>query len=547
MPTVVSSRALVPIGRRIRNAPEDSDASKAIVLRRKQQGETEDLSKALILRAPDDGKDDRQALVLYRRRGAQEMLRQLVAWHKSSALLPPFRMDELIRIADSQFMASLRDLQNLQDPLYFFDDIIETIEHTREYVLFQAHGGNDPLQNPQFVTSTITIRIHNAYFRTAAWKYVRDHAKLLKDDLGLDDTNVFAQLKSNGAMSAAYLAIYEMLKHLEASSQKELGLLAASTGESRVLVSTCANSVEHYMQHIKDGPNGLVWDPAGGLKLHKSLVDTIIMEMVFPQARYELSILMLCLRDAIALGSDKKTDRFDQQVFDAIGDLSVALQLIDMMETPISGTEAKAWRTEQTSNITDAFTGVWKSSASAATHVAGIAQYVIPLTKTKTPATLEKMWDAINQTYVARAGMDIDILWGLEDSMNPEPQWSAWALTSTRTGEDAPDKALVRKIRPRPYTEERKKRLAIANEPAAGDDEPPPLVSDSEEDEDEDEDEDNLSDEEWSDDDRELGEDEQNYWDTLFRSYEAQEEQASKGKEKEKEKSAPSFTSPRLD
>ncbi|CAE6418073.1 unnamed protein product, partial [Rhizoctonia solani] len=411
MPTVVSSRALVPIGRRIRNAPEDSDASKAIVLRRKQQGETEDLSKALILRAPDDGRDDRQALVLYRRRGAQEMLRQLVAWHKSSALLPPFRMDELIRIADSQFMASLRDLQNLQDPLYFFDDIMETIEHTREYVLFQEHGGNDPLQNPQFVTSTIAIRIHNAYFRTAAWKYVRDHAKLLKDDLGLDDTNVFAQLKSNGAMSAAYLAIYEMLKHLEASSQKELGLLAAST--------------KHYMQHIKDGPNGLVWDPAGGLKLHKSLVDTIIMEIIFPQARYELSILMLCLRDAIALGSDKKTDRFDQQVFDAIGDLSVALQLIDMMETPISGTEAKAWRAEQTSNITDAFTGVWKSSASAASHVAGIAQYVIPLTKTKTPATLEKMWDTINQTYVARAGMDIDILWGLEDSMNPEPQWSA--------------------------------------------------------------------------------------------------------------------------
>ncbi|KDN33662.1 hypothetical protein RSAG8_13246, partial [Rhizoctonia solani AG-8 WAC10335] len=326
---------------------------------------------------------DRQALVLYRKRGAQEMLRQLVAWHKSSALLPPFRMEELIRIADSQFMASLRELQNLQDPLYFFDDIMETMKHTREYVLFREQGGNDPLQNPQFVTSTIAIRIHNAYFRTAAWKYVRDHGKLLKDDLGLDDTNVFAQLKANEGAAAAYLGIHEMLKHLEASSQKELGLLAAST--------------KHYMQHVKEGPNGLVWDPEGGLKLHKSLVDTIIIEMVFPQARYELSILMLCLRDAIALGGDKKTDRFDQEVFDAIGDLSVTLQLLDMMETPISGPEAKAWRTQHKSNITDAFTGVYKSSAGAASHVAGIAQYVIPLTKTKTPATLEKMWDAINQ------------------------------------------------------------------------------------------------------------------------------------------------------
>ncbi|CAE6497470.1 unnamed protein product [Rhizoctonia solani] len=523
MPTVTSSRALVPIGRRIRNAPEDSDASKAIVLRRKQQGETEDLSKALIIRPSDDGKDDRQALVLYRRRGAQEMLRQLVGWHKSSALLPPFRLQELIRIADSQFMASLRELQNLQDPLYFFDDIMETIEHTREYVLFKEHGGNDPLQNPQFVTSTIAIRIHNAYFRTAAWKYVRDHAKLLKDDLGLDDTNVFAQLKANGGIAATYLGIHEMLKHLEASSQKELGLLAAST--------------KHYMQHVKEGPNGLVWDYAGGIKLHKSLVDTIIIEMVFPQARYELSILMLCLRDAIALGGDKKTDRFDQEVFDAIGDLSVVLQLLDMMETPISGAEAKSWRAEQTTNITDAFTGIFKSSVSAASHVAGIAQYVVPLTKTKTPATLEKLWDTINQTYVSRTGMDIDILWGLEDSMNPEPQWSAWALTSTRTGDEQADKdrrALVRKIRPRPYTEERKKRLAIANEPAAGDDEPPLLISDSEEEYTDDEE---FSEEdEWSEDEAEPGEDEQNYWDTLVKNYqESEKAQASKERAKSPE------------
>jgi hypothetical protein len=77
------------------------------------------------------------------------------------------------------------------------------------------------------------------------------------------------------------------------------------------------------MKHVKESNNGLVWDPEPGLKLHKSLVDTIIIEMVFPQARYELSILMLCLRDAIALGDYKTTDRFDQAVFDAIGDLSV--------------------------------------------------------------------------------------------------------------------------------------------------------------------------------------------------------------------------------
>ncbi|KAG8732008.1 hypothetical protein FRC11_001107 [Ceratobasidium sp. 423] len=519
MPTVVSSRALVPIGRRIRNAPEDSDASKAIVLRRKQQGETEDLSKALIIRPADDGKDDRQALVLYRNKGAQEMLRSLVAWHKSSALLPPFRLDELIKIADSQFMACLRDLQNLQDPLYFFDEITETIEHTREYVLFQKLGGNDPRQNAQFVTSTIAVRIHNAYFRTAAWKYVRDHGKLLKD-LELNDLNVFAQLKANPALSTAYLELHGMLKLLEASGQHELGLLASAS--------------EHYIKHVKDGPQGLVWDPELGMKLNKSLLDMIIIEMVLPRARYELSILMLCLRDAIALGDRPKADRFDQAVFDVIGDLSVTLQLLDMLESPVSSPEAKTWRTSQSANITDAFAGTKKASANAAKHVAGIGNLVVPLTKTKTPATLEKVWESINQTYVARAGMDIDILWGLEDSMNPEPQWSAWALTPTRTGDEEADKnrrALVRKNRPREdLVPERKKRLAIANEPA-GDDEPPLLISDSEEEYTDDEYE--TDDDDWSE-GSDVGEEEQNYWDTLLRNYEEQERAVVKEKEREK-------------
>ncbi|CAE6373255.1 unnamed protein product [Rhizoctonia solani] len=528
MPTVVSSRALVPIGRRIRNAPEDSDASKAIVLRRKQQDDSEDLSKALIIRPSDDAKDDRQALVLYRKKGAQEMLRELVAWHKSSTLLPPFKLEDLLRIADSQFMACLGELQNLQDPLYFFDDITETIQHTREYVLFTEHGDNDPMQNPQFVTSAIAYRIHNAYFKTAAWKHVRDHAKLLKD-LELDDSNIFSQIKAKPALATAYLELHGMLKLIEASGQKELGLLAAST--------------KHYMKHVKESNNGLVWDPEPGLKLHKSLVDTIIIEMVFPQARYELSILMLCLRDAIALGDYKTTDRFDQAVFDAIGDLSVTLQLLDMTESPLSSQEAKTWRAKQPTNVTDAFSATYRASMSAASHVAGIANLVVPLTKTKTPATLEKMWDTINQTYVARAGMDVDILWGLEDSMNPDPQWSAWALTSTKSGDDEADKnrrALVRKNRPREDLPERKQRLlAIALEPTESD-EIPGLISDSEE---EYSDDYETEDDGFSEDDG-IGEDEQNYWDQLVRNYKEEERKRELEKAKEKEKSPEGRSNP---
>ncbi|KAF8749705.1 HicA toxin of bacterial toxin-antitoxin [Rhizoctonia solani] len=481
MPTVVSSRTLVPIGRRIRNAPEDSDASKAIVLRRKQQNDTEDLSKALIIRPSHDAKDDRQAWFSIAKRVHRKCYANLLvnifiilplfstdaspAWHKSSALLPPFKLDDLLRIADSQFMACLSELQNLQDP------------YTS---LMISPKPSNTLVN----MSSIAYRIHNAYFKTAAWKYVRDHAKLLKD-LELDDSNIFAQIKANPALSTAYLELHGMLKLIEASGQKELGLLAAAT--------------KHYMRHVKESSNGLVWDPEAGLKLHKSLVDTIIIEMVFPQARYELSILMLCLRDAIALGNYKTTDRFDQSVFDAIGDLSVRVSLRPFLPAFECST----------------------LQYGAASHVAGIENLVEPLTKTKTPAVLEKIWEMINQTYVARAGMDVDILWGLEDSMNPEPQWSAWALTSTKLGDDEAEKnrrALVRKTHPRDDLPGRKQRLlAIAAEPTQSDDIPPGLVSDTE-------DEDI---EEWETED-----------DAYSEKRRKREADKAKEKEKEKEKSA---------
>jgi hypothetical protein len=77
--------------------------------------------------------------------------------------------------------------------------------------------------------------------------------------------------------------------------------------------------------------------------------------------------------------------------------------------------------------------------------------------------------------------MDIDILWGLEDSMNPEPQWSAWAITRTKEfDEDTPEgknaRALVRKGRSSQHPEaveaRRQRRLAIADEPASDDDLP---------------------------------------------------------------------------
>lgn len=77
------------------------------------------------------------------------------------------------------------------------------------------------------------------------------------------------------------------------------------------------------MRHFKENGGILEWDSEAGQRLNKSLVDTIIIELILPQSRYPASILMLCLRDAIAGGDQKTAKRFTQDVFDAIGDLSV--------------------------------------------------------------------------------------------------------------------------------------------------------------------------------------------------------------------------------
>jgi hypothetical protein len=139
--------------------------------------------------------------------------------------------------------------------------------------------------------------------------------------------------------------------------------------------------------------------------------------------------------------------------------------------------------------------------------------------------------------------MDVDILWGLEDSMNPDPQWSAWALTSTKSGDDEADKnrrALVRKNRPREDLPERKQRLlAIALEPTESD-EIPGLISDSEE---EYSDDYETEDDEFSEDDG-IGEDEQNYWDQLVRNYKEEERKRELEKAKEKEKSPEGRSNP---
>lgn len=109
--------------------------------------------------------------------------------------------------------------------------------------------------------------------------------------------------------------------------------------------------------------------------------------------------------------------------------------------------------------------------------------------------------------------MDVDILWGLEDSMNPEPQWSAWALVRAHT-ETQLEPAVH--TRPNPSTK-KKKRLAIAAQ--AAEDDIPGLVSSSEEEESEDEDV-GFSDED------EMDEQELRYWDSMLHAQTRAREQS---------------------
>ena len=89
---------------------------------------------------------------------------------------------------------------------------------------------------------------------------------------------------------------------------------------------------EHYAKYFKVDINSspdqpeYTFDWAGLRAVHKSFLDSIIVELCLPQSEIPQQILYQILHDAME-ESPRDSRRFPQAVWDAIGDLSVSSQI----------------------------------------------------------------------------------------------------------------------------------------------------------------------------------------------------------------------------
>lgn len=93
----------------------------------------------------------------------------------------------------------------------------------------------------------------------------------------------------------------------------------------------------HYARYFKQTENAepgdteITFDWNELRDVCKSFLDSIIIELCFPQAPYPKSVLYQILHDAVE-ESPREAKRFPQSLWDSIGDLSVSLPILWLVE-----------------------------------------------------------------------------------------------------------------------------------------------------------------------------------------------------------------------
>ncbi|TRM69506.1 hypothetical protein BD626DRAFT_533140 [Schizophyllum amplum] len=333
------------------------------------------------------------------------------------AIARPFRLEECINIAEAQCSAFLDDIANLQDPDLFYDIIQQELEARTPK---DTNGKPSAmLRNPTYVAQVVATRIHNAYLLASAWKIASDTLALLARE-GLEDRTVKQQLKSNEKMRSRYLVLFDMVGHLVDMTQTKFAVLA-----------TKSPHYAHFFREVESkepGEKEVIFDYRAGLReAGRSFLDSIIIELAFPESIYPKSILYNILHDAVE-EAPREAKRFPQALWDSVGDLSEAVELQQILETPLLGPEGQEMRkmSRQMPEEFERWVDASIYSQKASELIGNFKDVIFPLEKTKSRVTLDNMWKYINMNYKSVAQTDITTLWGLDDALNAPPQWHAY-------------------------------------------------------------------------------------------------------------------------
>ncbi|KIM69786.1 hypothetical protein SCLCIDRAFT_1208320 [Scleroderma citrinum Foug A] len=373
--------------------------------------------------------------------------------------MSPLKLEKCIRIAESEFNASLDSIAALKDSELFYDTIKDEIVARTPHTT--SRGIEDILSNTSHVASVVATRIHNAYVIASGWKIVLDILRGLEKS-GLKDATAHAQLRKDDGLRSRYLALWDVVNVLVDLGQMQFSVLATTTPHYSHYFETAEST--------KQGELGVVFDWSGLKDACKSFMDSIIIELCFPGAPYPKRILFQVLHDAVD-ECPREAKRFPQKMWDAVGDLSVTLELQELLESPLLGPEGAKLKASprKMPERYELWLDAQIYSKKASESYEKFQDIINPLESTRSQAVLDRMWKAIDMNYFGVSSVFIDNLWQLEDAHRRTPQWSVvympdFPMSDYDSGsEDATTGLVKRDPRRNELKKQQRKLLAITD------------------------------------------------------------------------------------
>ncbi|KAL4073921.1 hypothetical protein J3A83DRAFT_4506711 [Scleroderma citrinum] len=426
-------------------------------------------SRALVLRNGKYGAMGSGELMLANKISGREKLdllaEDLVQQAARTAVMSPLKLEKCIRIAESEFNAYLDHIIALKDSELFYDTIKDEIVARTPPT--NARDIEDALSNTSHVASV--HRIHNTYMMASGWKIVLDILRGLEKS-GLKDATAQAQLRKDEGLRSRYLVLCDIVNVLVDIGQMHFSVLATTTPHySRYF---------RVMENSKPGEPEMTFDWSGLKDACKSFLDSIIIELCFPKAPYPKRILFQVLHDAVE-ESPREAKRFPQKMWDAVGDLSVALELQELLESPLLGPEGVKLKTfpHKMPERYELWLDAQIYSKQASESYENFQDIISPLEATKSQSVLDRMWKIIDMNYLWVLDVSIDALWQLEGAHHRTPQWSAlyvpnFPIFGYGSEDEDTTKSLVKITGPRKngLKKPQKKLLAITDGRGASDD-----------------------------------------------------------------------------
>ncbi|PPQ98770.1 hypothetical protein CVT24_003328 [Panaeolus cyanescens] len=449
------SQDLVPTGPRHVSAA--AVGKPARVFGEKKKKETTE--RALVLRNGKYGAMGSGELMLARKMSGREKLDLLaedMVKKSQHEVLAPFNLEKCLKIARSQRDVYIDDILSMREADLFCAMVEKELEARKPPTKSEVN------KTPSHVARQIATKIHNSYMLASGWKFVYDNLNRFSQE-GVTDRSIKSDLQQKPDLRNRYLVVTDVMNQLVDMCHQRFSQLTRNTERyARYFKERATDDLSNRHQQP------IVFDYIHCKEATKSFLDSLILELCFPRGDYPMSILYRILNEAVT-EAPREANRFPQAMYDAIGDLSISVQLQELLQTPLFGQTALKEQTRQYPEEYELWVDAQLISKKASEEINNFKDICFPLAKLKSQAIVDNVWKAINNNYRQHSGNDdeLDDIWGLADDLNFTPRWTG-ALVKKKgaydydSDDDQPGPlAVARSNNKAPG----KARLALKNEP----------------------------------------------------------------------------------